>query len=132
MSDMFRLDGKVAVVIGGAGGIGEIMAKGLAAQGAKVAVASRNLQKITDIAKIIQTETKSETVGLSVDVTDKASVDALAEEVLKKFGPWISWSIRRASIPRNLRIIFRWPTGMRCSMSTFAAPCWRAAPSARR
>ncbi len=83
---MFRLDGKVAVVIGGAGGIGEIMAKALAAQGAKVAVASRNLQKITDIAKAIQTETKSETLGLSVDVTDKNSVDTLAETVLKKFG----------------------------------------------
>jgi NAD(P)-dependent dehydrogenase (short-subunit alcohol dehydrogenase family) len=83
---MFRLDGKVAVVIGGAGGIGEIMAKALAAQGAKVAVASRNLQKITDIAKAIQTETKSETLGLSVDVTDKNSVDTLAENVLKKFG----------------------------------------------
>ena len=86
MSDMFRLDGKVAVVIGGAGGIGEIMAKGLAAQGAKVVVASRNRQKIADIAKTIQAETKSETLGLSVDVTDKASVDRLAEDVLKKFG----------------------------------------------
>ena len=86
MSDMFRLDGKVAVVIGGAGGIGEIMAKALAAQGAKVAVASRNLQKITDIAKAIETETKSETLGLSVDVKDKNSVDTLAENVLKKFG----------------------------------------------
>ena len=86
MSDMFRLDGKVAVVIGGAGGIGEIMAKGLAGQGAKVVVASRNLQKISEIARTIQSETKSETLGLSVDVTDKASVDRLAEGVLKKFG----------------------------------------------
>jgi len=32
---MFRLDGKVAVVIGGAGGIGEIKVHGLAGQGAK-------------------------------------------------------------------------------------------------
>ena len=86
MSDMFRLDGKVAVVIGGAGGIGEIMARGLAAQGAKVVVASRNLQKIADLARTIEAETKSETLGLSVDVTDKDSVDRLAENVLKKFG----------------------------------------------
>ena len=41
MADMFRLDGKVAVVIGGAGGIGEVLALGLARQGAKVAVAFR-------------------------------------------------------------------------------------------
>ncbi len=86
MSDMFRLDGKVVVVIGGAGGIGEIMAKGLAAQGAKVVVASRNLEKISAIAKTIGSETKAETLGLAVDVTDKASVDKLAEDVLKKFG----------------------------------------------
>jgi NAD(P)-dependent dehydrogenase (short-subunit alcohol dehydrogenase family) len=86
MSDMFRLDGKVAVVIGGAGGIGEIMAKGLAAQGAKVAIASRNIQKLEGIAKQIQTETGYEAVGLQVDVGDKDSVARLAGEVLKKFG----------------------------------------------
>ncbi len=86
MGDMFRLDGKVAVVIGGAGGIGEIMAKGMAAQGAKVAIASRNLQKLTEIAKKIQSETKSETVAFQADVTSKESIDRLADQVLKKFG----------------------------------------------
>jgi NAD(P)-dependent dehydrogenase (short-subunit alcohol dehydrogenase family) len=86
VSDMFRLDGKVAVVIGGAGGIGEIMAKGMAAQGARVAIASRNLKKITEIAATIQGETKSEVLGLSVDVVDKASVDKLAADVIAKFG----------------------------------------------
>jgi len=86
MADMFRLDGKVAVVIGGAGGIGEIMAKGLAAQGAKVAVASRNIQKLGDIARNIQSETKSEAVAFQADVTDKDSVARLAEQVLNKFG----------------------------------------------
>ena len=35
MTDMFRLDGKVAVVMGGAGGIGEIMAQGMAARGGR-------------------------------------------------------------------------------------------------
>ena len=76
----------MAVFIGGAGGIGEIMAKGLAAQGAKVAVASRNIQKLGDIARKIESETKSEAVGFQVDVTDKNSVARLAEQVLKKFG----------------------------------------------
>ncbi len=54
MTDMFRLDGKVAVVMGGAGGIGEIMAFGLAGQGAKVAVASRNMGKLEAVARKIQ------------------------------------------------------------------------------
>ena len=38
MKDMFRLDGKIAVVTGGAGGIGEALALGLGYQGATVVV----------------------------------------------------------------------------------------------
>src|SRR4030042_697256 len=86
MTDMFRLDGKVAVVIGGAGGIGEIMAKGLAGQGAKVAVASRNMQKLDTVAKKIQSETKSEAAAFQVDIIDKQSVAQLVKQVLSKFG----------------------------------------------
>ena len=86
MADLFRLDGKVAVVIGGAGGIGEIMAGGLAGQGAKVVVASRNVQKLQAVTKKIQAETKSEAVALEVDVTNKESVTRLADQVMAKFG----------------------------------------------
>ena len=56
MADMFRLDGKVAVVIGGAGGIGQPIAFGLAEQGAKVVVASRNLSSLEEVARKIQLE----------------------------------------------------------------------------
>ena len=85
MADLFRLDGKVAVVIGGSGGIGEIMAAGLAGQGAKVAVAGRNTAKLEAITRKIQSETKSETAAFQVDITDKQSVARLAEQVLAKF-----------------------------------------------
>lgn len=86
MTDMFRLDGKVAVVIGGAGGIGEIMAHGLAGQGAKVAVASRTMSKLEVVAKRIQSETKSEAAAFQVDIVDKQSVAQLVKQVLSKFG----------------------------------------------
>jgi gluconate 5-dehydrogenase len=86
MADMFRLDGKVAVVIGGAGGIGEIMALGLAGQGAKVAIASRNLQKLETVAQKIQRETKSEAIAFQVDITDQQSVAQLAKQIVSKFG----------------------------------------------
>ena len=85
MKDLFRLDGKVAVVIGGSGGIGEIMAAGLAGQGAKVAVTGRNMAKLEAIAKKIQSETKSEVAAFQVDITDKQSVARLAEQVLARF-----------------------------------------------
>jgi gluconate 5-dehydrogenase len=86
MDDLFRLDGKVAVVIGGAGGIGEIMAFGLAGQGAKVVVASRNMQKLESVAQKIQFDTKSEAAAFQVDVTEKQSVAQLVKQVLSKFG----------------------------------------------
>ena len=86
MDDLFRLDGKVAVVVGGAGGIGEAMAHGLAQYGAKVAVASRNLSNLQNVAQNIRTETSSEAEAFQVDVVDEKSVAQLAEQVTSKFG----------------------------------------------
>jgi NAD(P)-dependent dehydrogenase (short-subunit alcohol dehydrogenase family) len=86
MADLFRLDNKVAVVIGGGGGIGEIMAHGLAEQGAKVAIASRNIQKLETIAKKIQADTKLEAAAFQVDIMDQPSVAKLVDQVVKKFG----------------------------------------------
>jgi gluconate 5-dehydrogenase len=85
MTDMFRLDGKVAVVIGGAGGIGELIAAGLAKQGASVAIASRNIQKLEEVARRIQSENGSEVVAFQVDVTDEQSVAQLAERAVSRF-----------------------------------------------
>jgi NAD(P)-dependent dehydrogenase (short-subunit alcohol dehydrogenase family) len=86
MADMFRLDGKVAVVIGGAGGIGQIIALGLAEQGAKVVIASRNMQKLEAVAQKIQRDTKSEATAFQVDITDQQRVAQLVKQVISKFG----------------------------------------------
>jgi len=86
MTDLFRVDGKVAVVIGGAGGIGEAIAHGLAQYGASVAVASRNLASLQKVAQEIQSETSREAAAFQVDVTDDTSVTQLAEQVVAKFG----------------------------------------------
>jgi NAD(P)-dependent dehydrogenase (short-subunit alcohol dehydrogenase family) len=86
MKDMFRLDGKVAVVIGGAGGIGEACAAALAGRGAKVTVAGRTLAKLEEAARRIEAEAGSTVVPLTVDVTSEESIDALAKQVVDKFG----------------------------------------------
>ena len=83
---MFRLNSKIAIVVGGAGGIGEACATALARQGAKVVVASRNLDRLKDTAQKIHSETGTEAVAFQVDVAEERSVDKLAEQVVKKFG----------------------------------------------
>ena len=86
MKDMFRLDGKVAIVTGGAGGIGEALALGLSYQGATVVVSSRNQQTIDAVAEKISAETGSEAIALAADVTDEGSIKGLVDAVLDKYG----------------------------------------------
>ena len=85
MADMFSLDGKIAVVIGGAGSIGGAVALGLAQQGAKVSIASRNLERLEESKKKIQEETGAEVTVFQVDMNDEQSVIHLAEQVLSEF-----------------------------------------------
>lgn len=86
MKDLFRLDGKTAVVIGGAGGLGEAIAFGLSRYGAKLVVASRNMDALEKVAAHIKGETGGEAVvPMQVDVTDEDSVTSLVEAVLKQF-----------------------------------------------
>ena len=51
--DRFRLDGRAAVVIGGAGGLGSAMARGLAEAGAAVAVADADAGQARRVAEAI-------------------------------------------------------------------------------
>ncbi len=86
MKNMFKLDGKVAVVTGGAGGIGEALARGLALHGATVVVSSRNQAAIEKVAGQITDESGNEAIAVASDVTDEASVRNLADTVTKKYG----------------------------------------------
>ena len=51
MANLFRLDGEVAVVVGGAGGIGEALGHGFAKYGAKVAIADMNVERAEQVAQ---------------------------------------------------------------------------------
>jgi NAD(P)-dependent dehydrogenase (short-subunit alcohol dehydrogenase family) len=88
MADLFRLDGKVAVVIGGGGGIGKALALGLARQGADVALASRNLEKLEGVAKELAADpdVKTQVKAFRVDSTDEASVQNAVKEIVAAMG----------------------------------------------
>ena len=86
MEDIFRLEGKTAVVLGGAGGLGEAIASGLSRYGANVVVASRNMEALEKVASGINAETGGKTVALQVDVTDENSVSKLADNIVARFG----------------------------------------------
>ena len=75
---LFDLQGRVAVVTGGNGGIGLGMARGLAAAGAKVVIAGRNAQKSAAAAKEIGAD------AIEADVKSEASLGALVAETLKR------------------------------------------------
>jgi gluconate 5-dehydrogenase len=51
MLDVFRVDNQVAVIIGGAGGIGEALGNGLAAYGAKIVIADVTQERAEEVAR---------------------------------------------------------------------------------
>ncbi len=77
---LFDLNGKVAIVTGGNGGIGLGMARGLAQAGATVVVAGRNAAKNAAAAKAVGG------LAIEADVTDEASCGALVAKTVAQLG----------------------------------------------
>jgi NAD(P)-dependent dehydrogenase (short-subunit alcohol dehydrogenase family) len=84
--DRFRLDGKVALVTGGARGLGRVMAEALAEAGAEVALSARNIDHATGVAREIAQVSGRRTLGVSADVTLWEDVRAMVDRVLDTFG----------------------------------------------
>ncbi len=105
-SNLFDLSGKVAFVTGGNGGIGLGMAAGLVRQGASVAIAARNKDKMKAALSALSDAGAQVTTGLtpaqarathgssarpraiavSCDVLDKASVKSAVDDTVRQLG----------------------------------------------
>jgi NAD(P)-dependent dehydrogenase (short-subunit alcohol dehydrogenase family) len=81
----FRIDGRVAVVSGGTGGIGARLSRALAGAGARVAILGRSAKDATALADEVAA-IGSEALLISADVTQRADADRAIGEVVDRFG----------------------------------------------
>jgi NAD(P)-dependent dehydrogenase (short-subunit alcohol dehydrogenase family) len=79
---IFRLDGKVALVTGGYGGIGEAVSRGLIAMGARVAVAGHNAEKARACAEAIG----GDAFPIQFDALSVPDTTRMVDEVASHFG----------------------------------------------
>jgi NAD(P)-dependent dehydrogenase (short-subunit alcohol dehydrogenase family) len=84
-SQLFSLDGKVAVVTGGTSGIGRALSLGLADAGADVIASARRQQQVDETAKEIEARGRK-TLRMASDVGDRASLEKLLAAALESFG----------------------------------------------
>ena len=80
-----RLKDKVAVVTGGAQGIGRAVAFGMAREGAKVLVADLQAEKAQSVANELHA-LGAQTAAIDVNVADESSVKRMATSAFERFG----------------------------------------------
>src|SRR3546814_9437555 len=79
---MERLQGKVAIITGGAGGIGSATAERFINEGAKVVIADLFEDRAHAVAKALGPDA----VGMYYDAGDDSSIEAAISETVKRFG----------------------------------------------
>ncbi len=81
MADVIRMDGKVAVITGGAGGIGGATARLLTARGARVAIADIAM----DAAERLADELEG-AIAIALDLEDESSIETMIAKTISHYG----------------------------------------------
>lgn len=85
LKNMFNLEGKIAVVTGGAGALGESIAAGLATYGAEVVVTGRTVKTLEEAVKSVEKVGKR-AMAVACDVSREDQVINMVEKVTAEFG----------------------------------------------
>jgi NAD(P)-dependent dehydrogenase (short-subunit alcohol dehydrogenase family) len=86
VEELFRLDGKVALVTGASRGLGKFFAEVLAEAGAEVIMVARNEAELQKAAMEVGEKTGRRTLPLRADVTRPEEVERMADEAIRTFG----------------------------------------------
>jgi NAD(P)-dependent dehydrogenase (short-subunit alcohol dehydrogenase family) len=84
-TDIFSLEGKTAVVLGGTSGIGRVLSLGLTDAGADVIASARHREHVDQTAAEIERRGR-QTLRLCSDVRDRASLEEVMSASLQRFG----------------------------------------------
>ncbi|MFN9560182.1 MAG: SDR family NAD(P)-dependent oxidoreductase, partial [Dolichospermum sp.] len=80
-----KLEGKVAIITGASSGIGEATAIALAAEGAKVVIAARRVERLEAVAKQI-IDHGGQALSIVSDITDEAQAQNVIQKAHTEFG----------------------------------------------
>ena len=83
--DLFKLDGKVALITGAGSGLGRQFAETLSDAGASVVLAARRREKLEETAELVRNK-GGNAICLELDVTDSLSVTNCVRETTSEFG----------------------------------------------
>jgi gluconate 5-dehydrogenase len=84
--ELFRLDGKRALIMGGRGALAEAMAATLADLGCDVALASRHVEECTQIATRLRERFQRRAIGLRCDAAREEDIERTMASVVEEFG----------------------------------------------
>jgi NAD(P)-dependent dehydrogenase (short-subunit alcohol dehydrogenase family) len=85
ITDMFRLDDRVAIVTGASSGLGVAFAEGLAEAGADLVLGARRVEKLEETAQLVR-EAGRRVLTLATDVADPAQCQSLVDAAMAEFG----------------------------------------------
>ena len=85
-NELFRMDGRRALITGGAGGFGVTFARALASAGADVALVGRRPEPLQQAAAELSAETGRRSIGIPGDVTDESQVRAAIDVAAAQLG----------------------------------------------
>ncbi len=100
-SDLFTLDGSVALVTGASSGLGAHFARTLHAAGARVALAARRKDRLETLADTLG---RDRALPVALDVTDAASIEQALDQIADAFGP-VDVLINNAGMARTERFL---------------------------